>query len=101
MTSLVDRLKSMKSLKSLKTLHVAQVPMSLGSVVLLAQISPVATAACSYLWLTQQLVFFQVEVESDVTETPSDPSVKEAEAHLPEVSPSSSYEVSCCAILRS
>ena len=47
MTSLVDRLKSMKSLKSLKTLHVAQVPMSLGSVVLLAQISPIATAACS------------------------------------------------------
>ena len=41
---------------------------------------------------------FQVE-ESDVTETPSDPSVKEAEAHLPEVSPSSSYAVSCCAFL--
>ena len=31
--------------------------------------------------------------ESDVMETPTDPSVKEAQAHLPELSPSSSYEV--------
>lgn len=44
MTNLVDRLKS---LKSLKTLHVAQVPMPLDSVVLLAQIYPVATEARS------------------------------------------------------
>ncbi len=59
MTSLVDRLKSMKTLRSLKTLHVAQVPNSLGSVLLLVQVDLFATeAGCSVcLWLMQQLVF--------------------------------------------